>query len=139
VNLGVNGNQLTIGQFPLISYTGSIGGSGYPALNLTSLPAGVGGYLSNNVANFSVDLVITNAPVYVNTNPTNITAMVSGSKLTLSWPADHTGWHLQAQTNSIGKGLGTNWVTIPNSNLSNGYTNTIDPTQPTVFYRMVYP
>ena len=48
VNLGVNGNQLTIGQFPLISYTGSIGGSGYPALNLTSLPAGVGGYLSNN-------------------------------------------------------------------------------------------
>ncbi|HEX7654398.1 MAG TPA: autotransporter-associated beta strand repeat-containing protein, partial [Verrucomicrobiae bacterium] len=28
----------------------------------------------------------------VNTNPTNITAVVSGSTLTLSWPADHTGW-----------------------------------------------
>ena len=139
VNLGVTGNQLTTGQFALISYTGSIGGDGFPALNLASLPAGVSGYLSNNPANLSVDLVITNAPVYVSTNPTNITTTVVGNTLTLSWPADHAGWHLQVQTNALATGLGTNWVTIPNSNLSNSYTNTLNPANGTVFYRMVYP
>jgi hypothetical protein len=75
----------------------------------------------------------------VNTNPTNITATVSGNVLTLSWPADHLGWHLQAQTNSIANGLGTNWVTIPSSSSSNTYTNTINTSNATVFYRMVYP
>jgi len=41
----------------------------------------------------------------VNTAPTNITAVVSGNTLTLSWPADHTGWRLQAQTNSLNHGF----------------------------------
>jgi hypothetical protein len=49
------------GQFPLIQYTGAIGGAGFN-FKLGALPADViaGGYLSNNVANSSVDLVITN-------------------------------------------------------------------------------
>ena len=139
VNLGFSGSGFTVGEFPLISYTGSIGGSGFSALNLTSLPSGVTAVLSNDVANLSVDVVITAAPLLVNTNSTDITATVSGSTLTLSWLADHTGWHLQAQTNSLSTGLGTNWVTIPNTDLSNSYTNTIDPAKGTVFYRMVYP
>ena len=46
--------------------------------------------------------------VTVNTIATNITATVSGSTLMLSWPADHLGWHLQAQTNAATSGLGTN-------------------------------
>jgi autotransporter-associated beta strand protein len=75
----------------------------------------------------------------VNQNPTNIIAIVNGSNLELSWPADHTGWHLQAQTNSLANGLGTNWVTIPNTDVSNSYTNTFNPANGTVFYRMVYP
>jgi autotransporter-associated beta strand protein len=75
----------------------------------------------------------------VNTTPTNITAAVTGSTLTLSWPADHTGWKLQAQTNSLGSGLGTNWVTIPGTDSSNTYNATLNPANGAVFYRMVYP
>jgi len=72
----------------------------------------------------------------VNTMPTNIIATVSGSTLTLSWPADHTGWWLQAQTNSLSSGIGTNWVNMPNTSGTNSYSVTIDPTAPTVFYRL---
>jgi autotransporter-associated beta strand protein len=77
--------------------------------------------------------------VSVNTNPTNITASVSGSTLTLSWPADRTGWRLQSQTNSLGSGLGSVWTDIPGTGASNTYNATIDPANGTVFYRMVYP
>ncbi len=44
----------------------------------------------------------------VSTIPATITNTVSGSLLTLSWLADHIGWRLQAQTNAISVGLGTN-------------------------------
>jgi hypothetical protein len=77
--------------------------------------------------------------VTVNPNPTNIVTSVSGSTLTLSWPADHTGWRLQSQTNSLGNGLGTVWTDIPGTGASNTYNTTIDPANGTVFYRMVYP
>jgi fibronectin-binding autotransporter adhesin len=75
----------------------------------------------------------------VNTNPTNITTVLNGSTLTLSWPVDHTGWHLQIQTNSLATGIYTNWVTLPGSNLTNTNIFTIDPANGTVFYRMIYP
>ena len=75
----------------------------------------------------------------VNKSPTNLTANVSGNQLVLSWPTDHIGWHLQGQTNPPTAGLSTNWVTIPNTDLSNSYTNTVDTAQGSVFYRMVYP
>jgi len=55
----------------------------------------------------------------VATNPTNITAVVSNSTLTLFWPADHLGWILQAQTNHAG--LGTNWVDAAGSSSSTIY------------------
>ena len=66
-------------------------------------------------------------------------AVVNGSNLEMSWPADHTGWRLQVQTNTLSAGLGTNWVTIPGTDTSNGYTNTVDAANGAVFYRMVYP
>lgn len=75
----------------------------------------------------------------VNTTPTNITASVSGNSLTLAWPADHTGWKLQAQTNSLNSGLGTNWVTISGTENSNSFNVTLNLTSASVFYRMVYP
>lgn len=78
----------------------------------------------------------------VNLNPTNITASVSGNMLTLSWPADHTGWRLQVQTNSLLSGLNpasSAWSTFPGSTSVNSETITVDPAQGTVFYRMVYP
>ena len=74
----------------------------------------------------------------VNTTPTNIVTKVSGNQLTLSWPADHTGWTLQAQTNSLGKGLSTNWNNVAGSTLTNQMTFPINPANPTVFYRMKF-
>jgi hypothetical protein len=75
----------------------------------------------------------------VNTAPTNLVATVSGGTLTLSWPADHTGWRLQAQTNSLGSGLGTNWTDVPGTDAANTYNAALNPVNATVFYRMVYP
>jgi autotransporter-associated beta strand protein len=48
-------------QFPLIKYTGSIGGAGFN-FTLGPLPPALvcGGFLSNNLANQSVDVVLTN-------------------------------------------------------------------------------
>ncbi len=73
----------------------------------------------------------------VNPNPTNLTATVSGNTLTLSWPADHTGWTLQVQTNSLSTGLNTNWFNVPGSTLVNTNVVPINPANGTVFYRMV--
>ena len=75
----------------------------------------------------------------VNTSPTNITSSVSGNQLTLSWPADHTGWTLQTQTNSASVGLSATWHDVAGSTATNQMTFTIVPANPTVFYRMTYP
>lgn len=72
-------------------------------------------------------------------NPTNLTAVVSGNALTLSWPADHLGWRVQVQTNTWLAGLGTNWVTLPGSDLVTSTNITINSANGAVFYRMIYP
>jgi autotransporter-associated beta strand protein len=63
----------------------------------------------------------------------------SSQCLILSWPADHIGWHLQVQINSISAGLSTNWLDIANSIATNQMTFTLDPTVGSVFYRLLYP
>jgi autotransporter-associated beta strand protein len=137
INLNVNGDGFTVGQFPLISYTGSIGGDGFSALNLVSLPSDVSGYLSNDTANASVDLVITAAPPAINPNPTNILVSVSGNQLTLSWPTDHIGWLLQS--NSVGLINTDAWFTVSGSGSTNQLNFTVDATKTNVFYRMIKP
>jgi hypothetical protein len=78
----------------------------------------------------------------INPNPTNIVAVVTGvpgsQTLTLSWPADHIGWTLQTQTNSLSVGLSNNWVDVPGSDSVDSVSIPIDVTQPSVFYRMIY-
>jgi hypothetical protein len=73
----------------------------------------------------------------VNPNPTNITFSVSGGTLNLSWPASHTGWSLQAQTNSRSIGLSNNWTTLGYEG-TNEASLTINPASPTVFFRLFY-
>jgi len=72
-------------------------------------------------------------------NPTNLTAVLSGELMALSWPADHLGWRLQVQTNQLSTGLSTNWVVVPGTELVTSTNLTINPTTGAVFYRMVYP
>jgi hypothetical protein len=77
-------------------------------------------------------IVVTVLP---NTAPTNIVAFHSaGNNLTLNWPADHAGWRLEVQTNTL---LG-NWVTFPGSSATNLEIIPIAPTN-SVFFRLMYP
>ena len=137
VDLHVNADGLAAGQFPLISYRGSIGGSGFAALNLASLPTSVLGYLSNDTANASVDLVITSAPPAINPNPTDILVSLNGGQLTLQWDAGHLGWLLQS--NSVGLVNSAAWVTVPGSGSTNKFTFPMDATKTNVFFRMLKP
>jgi hypothetical protein len=75
----------------------------------------------------------------VNPSPTNLTFSVSGGQMTLGWPQDHTGWVLEAQTNALNAGLGTNWVRILSSATTNQVSVPINPANPGTFYRLVYP
>jgi hypothetical protein len=75
----------------------------------------------------------------VNLNPTSIAFAVSGNQLTLSWPADHTGWELEIQTNSLAVGINTNWVPDPASTTVDSIAIPINLANGTVFYRLVYP
>ena len=128
------GGTLTNGTvFQLFSQAAS----GFTA---TNLPAGYV-WTDNTAANGSIT-VVSGGIVAVNTTPTNIISSVSGSTLTLSWPSGHTGWTLQTQTNLLSVGLtpATNtWFSVAGSAATNTVVMTIDPTQPTVFYRLVYP
>ncbi len=75
----------------------------------------------------------------VATNPINLTAsVIGGSTLQLAWPADHIGWTLESQTNSVSVGLGTNWLPVLGSTLTNQMTMPITPANGSVFYRLKY-
>jgi len=75
----------------------------------------------------------------INPNPTNIVASVTNNVMYLSWPADHTGWVLQVQTNALSVGLANNWVTVPGSETSNQVSLPIVPANQAVFYRLALP
>jgi hypothetical protein len=70
---------------------------------------------------------------------TNLIGSLLGNSMQLSWPADHTGWRLQAQTNSLTKGLGTNWTDVPAAVATNQISIPMNQTNGGVFYRMVFP
>jgi hypothetical protein len=95
-------------------------------------PAGENGYEGYS------EIDVFGAPVVSTTSPSLLTQMGDGL-LTLAWPADHIGWQLQVQTNSIGQGLGTNWVDVAGSAITNQISIPIDPNNGNVFYRLSYP
>jgi len=61
----------------------------------------------------------------------------NGNQLDISWPP--TGGHLEAQTNSLSVGLGTNWGTVPGSAATNHVVVPLDPSNGSVFYRLAVP
>ena len=63
----------------------------------------------------------------------------AGGQIQLLWPVDHTGWELQMQTNSSGLGLGTNWLTILGSALTNQFVLPISLASGSGFFRVAYP
>jgi hypothetical protein len=93
---------------------------------------------TNKLAINGTIVVLTAGPL-VNTTPTNITTSLSGNQLTLSWPADHAGWRLQVQTNSLSTGIGSNWFDVPDSTNVYQVVIPVDPANGTVFFRLIYP
>jgi fibronectin type 3 domain-containing protein len=73
----------------------------------------------------------------VSLTPPQLTLGGTGNQLQFTWPADHLGWSLQAQTNALGAGLGPNWTTILDSALTNQVFLPIDANSGSVFFRLI--
>jgi autotransporter-associated beta strand protein len=107
------------------------------ALVLNGSPQAPGVYSSNNVPAYIAGSGSLEVAGSGPTGPATLTNSVSGNVLSLSWPAGQ-GWRLEYQTNALNVGLSNNWIEAADSSVSS--TNyTIDPTKPTVFYRLAYP
>jgi hypothetical protein len=111
----------------------------------------VGSLVTNGISAGAGLYSIANASPYVTGNgyllvvpgpsgPAHLTNSVSGTTLSLSWPAGQ-GWRLVNQTNSLSAGLNPNpaaWSSVPGAG-DGSATITIDPSKPAVFYKLVYP
>ena len=75
----------------------------------------------------------------VSTASPQITFGNNDGQIYVGWPADHTGWWLQMQTNSIGEGLGTNWVNVSGSDATNQIFIPLNTTNGGAFFRLAYP
>ncbi|HTR43633.1 MAG TPA: LamG-like jellyroll fold domain-containing protein, partial [Pseudomonadales bacterium] len=115
------------------------------ATNLSSLSFTNTG-LSNGIIYYFAVSAINTAGESINSVPISVqpvsltspafTVSANGSSIKLAWPQDHTGWNLQVQTNSL---VGTNWITVPGSTLTNQIPFAINLTNQSVFFRLVYP
>jgi len=91
-----------------------------------------------SVGNYTLTLNVP-APAAVVTNPTNLTLTVVSNMLQLSWPSDHIGWRLEVQTNSLIKGVGTNWFNVTGVTTTNRVFVPINKANGGVFFRLAYP
>ena len=118
------GPALTVGDTFPVSYLPVVGGNAMPIVSP--------GFTVTNHLGVDGTVTVTG----VTPSVLKVTPTVSGGQLTLSWPSAWTGLHLQVQTNTLAQGLGNNWVNIAGSDAVNGYTNTIDKANGSVFYRL---
>jgi len=129
--------NLNGGPYPMV--ISGLAGTNYADADVTNAAqyfyvvsaSGAGGESSNSVPAAAVPLP--------SNQPTNVTMTVSSGQLLLSWPQDHLGWRLEMQTNDLASGIGTNWVTVPNSTNVLGTNIMISSTNASVFLRLVYP
>jgi hypothetical protein len=138
-------------QLSTVNYSPANPAGVQSATRATLAPATASGSLATNVAAVKFDFTspagengysgyseisVFGAPP---PQPVNISAQLLGAELTLTWPGDHTGWTLQAQTNPPGAGIGTNWVAVTGSTTTNQVSFPMDPANGSVFFRLVYP
>jgi len=110
-----------------------------PVLNGAAMSVSGGGVNWTNNLEVDGSISVLSLISTVSTNAFTLTSTVSGGNLNLSWPADHLGWKLQMQTNSLSVGLNGAWVTLPATATVTNYTVPINPANPAVFIRMIYP
>jgi hypothetical protein len=126
------------------SSTGVMTGTNILTTEMT-VPAGItnGTYplviSANGISSDAFNFTVGNT---VNTNAAGITAKLTGTTFSLSWPADHTGWRLLMQTNNLAKGVSSNtndWATVSGSSGTNQVFVPIVRANATEFFRLVYP
>jgi polygalacturonase len=127
-----NAAGFSTGTYPLFSYTGSEAGT----YTLGNTPTNNFNYALTNTPGQIQFVVSTIGP---SLTPVTLVYTNSGGQMQLSWPLDHTGWFVQIQTNSLNKGLSTNWTTVPASNSTNVFSVPVNPTNGSVFLRLTYP
>ena len=117
------------------------GGVTNATLTLTNLTAANAGNFSVVITNFSgaVTSSVAMLSIMPSAAPTNLSFTVSGGAIQFSWPLDHVGWRLEAQANSLGIGLKTNWFTVSGSTNINQISIPIGQTNGSVFFRLAYP
>jgi autotransporter-associated beta strand protein len=115
------------------------GAPGFGTINVATTDANGKTYTwQNNISTLgSIKVLTVSTPV--NTTPTNIVFSTAGGSLNLSWPADHIGWRLQSQTNTLSGGLTTNWTTVAGSTTTNQVSIPTGTANGTVFFRLIYP
>ena len=131
--IALTGNNYEVGQFPLISYAGSIGGAGFTAISTFTPPPGVSATLVDNAANQTIDVNITAAPPL---GPKAILGVAAGAgAINLTW--QDLGMTLQ--TNAVGVTSPTNWFVYPGSTTVTNLALPVSPATPQVFFRLLYP
>lgn len=131
--IALTGTNYVVGQFPLISYAGSIGGLGFAAITAFTPPVGVTATLVDNWANQTIDVKITAAPPL---GPKAILGIAAdASAINLTW--QDLGMTLQ--TNAVGVTSPTNWFVYPGSSAVTNLALPINPASPQVFFRLLYP
>ena len=130
--IALTGTNYMVGQFPLISYVGSIGGSGFGAIGTFTPPPGVTATLVDNTSNQTIDVNIAVAPPATRTSLGFASAPGS---VGLSW--QDLGMILQ--TNAVSVASPADWFTYPGSTSLTNVTIMVDPADPNVFFRLLYP
>ena len=151
-----------VGEQINLSWAASVSASGY---NLKRSTTNGGPYLTiaTNLASLNYsDNDLTNGTIYyyvvtatnaygespnsaqasarpVSTSSSQLSFATGGGQIQLNWPADHIGWRLETQTNSLSAGLGTNWMTVPGSITTNQVSLPINTTNGSAFFRLTYP
>ena len=123
----------TSDSFALFSASGGLSGA------FIEVIPGPGFGLAWDTSTLATDGTLRVTTSTVPSTGTNITAVVTGNQLSLSWPANYIGWRLQAQTNAPGAGLSTNWVYVTDSSVTNQVFIPLNTTMGSAFYRLVYP
>jgi autotransporter-associated beta strand protein len=136
-SLNFNANPVTV----------TVAGSVLPGGSYKLIAKGAGGSVAGTLpGSFTVNgtgaptgatLQINSGELYlvVPSSVATLTNSFSGNTLTFGWPAGQ-GWTLESQTNNLSTGLTTNGWGAVSGGIDGSNSVTVDPTKPTVFFRL---
>jgi hypothetical protein len=134
---GYNVERATVSGGPYTPVTNGITGASFTDTGLVNgLPYYYVVTATNQMGEGPPSLEASATPVPA--TGTNITALVSGRSLTVSWPSNYVGWILQ--TNAVDVGNQVYWGDLPGSQTKGQMTfPTTNPAIPTEFFRLRHP